>query len=93
MAYDEIAPAPVKSFDDLIAKTGLILEATKQSMVDCDEELELAILRRVKELRSDFDGIDCVPEQIAVFGMMLEEIREVIRQSDIAELNEKYSTS
>jgi len=89
----KITPQPVNTFEELLAKTNLILEATKQSVTDHDNELNFALFIRVSELGNDFDGIDCTAEQMAIFGTMLEEIREVIRQANIADLNSMYSKS
>jgi hypothetical protein len=88
----EIAPHPVNSIEDLLAKLDLIHEAAKQySTKSSDDELGLVLLHRAVELMSDISIIDPAPEHWQTVGEKLEGIREAVRQGTINDLNAMYA--
>lgn len=58
METHEIAPSPVRTMEDLLAKLEMINGAAKQLVTDRDGSLARTINRRVHELDNDSTGIN-----------------------------------
>lgn len=95
MDVSGVAPTPITSVEELLAKMDLILGAAQQWVEDDNDELGAMIFRRMRELSSDFDIILSSgpgPDWEAV-GEKLMAIKEALRQRSVRDLESMYERS
>lgn len=93
-----VAHTPITNGEELLAKLNLILGAAQQWISDDDDdadELSLVILQRMREIGADVDAVlDRNPNfDLAPLGEKLLEIKEVMRQKSVNDLQSMFERS
>lgn len=90
-----IAPTPVTSGEELLAKMNLILGAAQQWASDDDDELGVLIFQRLSEVGDDMDTVLGLEPNLDLtpMGEKLMEIKEAIRQRSLGDLQAMYERS
>jgi hypothetical protein len=89
----EVAPSPIKTGKDVLAKLDMILGAAQQWAKEEDDALSLAIFQRLNEISADLDVVPDSSVEWNALGEKLLEIIEVMRQKSVRELEVMYEGS
>lgn len=86
MDNESIAPAPVSTPEELIAKLDMILGATQQWIINDDDELGAIIYRRTQEISSDIRCVEGTPEHWEAVKNISSNIAVAFRQKNYVNL-------
>jgi hypothetical protein len=89
----EVAPTPINTAKDVLAKLDMILGAAQQWVTEDDDALGVMIFQRLHEISTDLDVIHDSSGDWKVLGEKLLEIKEAMRQKSVNDLEAMYEGS